>query len=75
MSDNDSKTATVKAKMNKGGMGQGKPFGGVYFLTIIGAAVYFVQNAEGFFGVVGALLKAIVWPAFVMHRVLDLLNL
>ena len=50
-------------------------FGGVYFLTVIGAAVYFVQQAHGFGEFIVALLKALVWPAFVMHRALELLNL
>lgn len=51
------------------------PLGGMYFLTIIGAAVYFVQNSEGFWGFILALLQALVWPAFVMHRALELLNI
>lgn len=59
---------TVKV-INKGG-----PFGGVYFLTIIGAAIYFVQNSEGFWGVMLALLKALVWPAFVTYEALNLLG-
>lgn len=51
------------------------PFGFVYLVTIVGAAVYFVGRADGFWGVVLALLKALVWPAFVVHRALELLNL
>lgn len=54
---------------------QGGPFGGAYFVTIIGAAVYFVQNSVGFWGVILALLKALVWPAFVVYRALELLNI
>jgi len=50
------------------------PFGGTYFLTFLGAAVYFVQHSAGFWGFVLALLKAAVWPALVMHRVLMLLK-
>lgn len=53
----------------------GAPFGGVYLITIIGAAVYFVGAASGFWSVVLGLLKAIVWPGFVVYRVLELLNL
>lgn len=56
--------------VNKGG-----PLGGAYFLTFIGAAVYFVQNSAGFWGFVLALLKACVWPAYVVHRALELLNI
>lgn len=54
---------------------QGASFGGVYLMTVIGAAVYFVGEAAGFWGVVLALLKAIVWPGFVVYRALELLNL
>ena len=50
------------------------PFGGTYFLTVIGAAVYFVQHSVGFWGFVLALLKAAVWPAIVMHQTLVLLK-
>lgn len=56
--------------INKGGS-----FGGMYFLTFIGAAVYFVQNSEGFWGFMLAILEAAVWPAFVIHRALQLLNI
>lgn len=65
------KTSNKSVKViNKGGS-----FGGVYFLTFIGAAVYFVQNSVGFWGFILAVLKACVWPAFVTHRALDLLSI
>jgi hypothetical protein len=51
------------------------PFGGIYLITVVGAAVYFVGTASGFWGVVLALLKSLVWPAFVVYRALELLNL
>jgi len=50
-------------------------FSGVYGLAFIGAAVYFIQQAEGFWGGVLGFLKAIVWPAMIMYRVLGLLGL
>lgn len=50
-------------------------FGGSYFVTIVGAAVYFVGHAGSFWlGVLG-ILKALVWPAFVVYKVLELLHL
>lgn len=64
------KDKTVKVINKSGG-----PLGGVYFLTIIGAAVYFVQASVGFWGFILALLKALVWPAFVTYEVLGLLNI
>ena len=44
------------------------PAGAVYGLGLIGAAVYFISHAIGFWmGVVG-FLKAIVWPAFLVYE-------
>lgn len=44
--------------------------GFAYFLGVVGAAVYYIQAAEGFWpGVVG-FLKALVWPAFLVYEVL-----
>lgn len=47
----------------------------VYCLGLIGAAIYYVQNAanvgEGLLG----LLKALVWPAFLVHRLLGFLGM
>lgn len=45
------------------------------FLAYIGAAVYFIgQTTGGFWVVVLALLKAAVWPAFVVYHVLRVLG-
>ncbi len=50
-------------------------FGGVYFLTIVGSAIYFIQHADGFwYGVIG-FLKALVWPLFVIYKILELLKM
>lgn len=51
------------------------PLGFIYLVTVIGAAVYFVGVANGFWSVVLALLKALVWPAFAVYRALELLSL
>jgi len=46
--------------------------GAVYGLGFLGAAIYYIQQATGFWeGVVGV-LKAIVWPAFVVYKLLGL---
>lgn len=55
--------------------GGGAPGGFIYLVTVIGAAVYFIGEADGFWAGVLGLLKAFVWPAFVVYRGLDLLNL
>lgn len=51
------------------------PLGFVFFMAWIGAAVYFVQQSEGADGFILALLKACVWPAYVVHAVLGLLRI
>jgi len=43
------------------------PAGAVYGLGFIGAAIYFISTATGFWiGVLG-FLKAIVWPVFMIY--------
>ena len=49
--------------------------GYVLFMAWVGALVYFIQNSDGFGGFVVAILQACVWPALVLHKVLELLAL
>lgn len=51
------------------------PLGWVFFTAWVGALVFFVQNSDGFGGFLLAILKSIIWPAYVIHSVLGLLNL
>ena len=44
--------------------------GAVYGLGLVGALVYYWQHAEGFWPHVGAVLQALVWPAFVVYDLL-----
>ncbi len=53
----------------------GGPTGFVLFAAWIGALVYFVQQANGFGEALVAILKSAVWPAYVLHRVMELLAL
>ena len=47
----------------------------VYGLGFIGAAIYFIQHATGFWiGVLGV-LKACVWPVFLVYKLLEFLKL
>lgn len=49
--------------------------GGAYFLGFIGAVIYYLQQSPTFWvGVVGV-LKALVWPAFLVHRLYDYLKM
>jgi hypothetical protein len=47
---------------------QSAPAGAIYGLGFIGAAVYFISNAAGFWMGVLGFLKALVWPAFLVYE-------
>lgn len=51
-------------------MKAGSSAGPFYGLGLIGAAVYYIQIADGLGEVLVALLKAIVWPAYFVYEVL-----
>jgi len=44
--------------------------GGIYGLGFIGAAIYYISTATSFWSGVLGILKAIVWPAFVVFGAL-----
>ena len=47
------------------------PWGFVFLLAYIGAAIYFISISNGsFWGVILGLLQAIVWPVYVIYHVL-----
>jgi hypothetical protein len=46
----------------------------VYGLGLIGALVYYIGHAHGFWGVIVGILKAVVWPAFVIYDLLKFLH-
>ena len=46
--------------------------GWFYFLGFIGAAIFYISNTSGFWNVILALLKAMVWPVFVVLKLLGL---
>ncbi len=43
------------------------PAGAVYGLGLIGAAIYFISHATGFWMGVLGFLKAIIWPTFIVY--------
>jgi hypothetical protein len=45
--------------------------GAVYGLGLIGALIYFLQAANGFWEVILAFLQAIVWPAYIVYKLLE----
>jgi hypothetical protein len=46
----------------------------VYGMGFIGAAIYYISSSSSFFGGLIGLLKAIVWPAFLVYDALKALN-
>lgn len=44
----------------------------IYGLGLLGAAIYYIQTSTGFWNVVLAILKALVWPVFVVIKILGL---
>jgi hypothetical protein len=46
----------------------------VYGIGLIGALVYYIQQADGFWAVVLGILKALVWPGFVVYDLLKFLG-
>jgi len=73
------KKRDVKIKTEKNcGCGIGKcckcqgAFGGIYFLGFIGSAIYYIQTATSFSAGVFGFLKALVWPAFLVYKLLGI---
>ncbi|MDF1478087.1 hypothetical protein PYV02_03215 [Leifsonia sp. H3M29-4] len=51
------------------------PWGFVFLLAYIGAAIYFISVSDGsFWAVVLGLLQAAVWPVYVVYHVLLVLG-
>ena len=51
-------------------MNNNAPAGAIYGLGLIGAAIYFISHATGFWMGVLGFLKALVWPAFLVYDLL-----
>ncbi|MBN1599166.1 MAG: hypothetical protein JW894_12805 [Bacteroidales bacterium] len=50
------------------------PAGAVYGLGLIGAAIFYISQATSFWVGVLGILKAIVWPAFLVFEALKALG-
>jgi hypothetical protein len=55
-----------------GKMGCNDPGGCIYFLGFIGTVIYYVSTATGFWGGVLGIIKALVWPVFIVMKILGL---
>ncbi|HEX9830380.1 MAG TPA: hypothetical protein VGA94_01730 [Thermodesulfobacteriota bacterium] len=64
---------TNKVIVKHGGAAGG---GMVYILGVVGAAVFYIQQAGGDVGqIVFGVLKALVWPAFLVYYALQFLQM
>jgi len=65
-------TEKIKVKCSLGKHCSG---GAVYGLGFVGAAIYYITTATGFWMGVLGVLKAIVWPGFVVFGLLKFLGM
>ncbi|PIN89316.1 hypothetical protein COU60_04150 [Candidatus Pacearchaeota archaeon CG10_big_fil_rev_8_21_14_0_10_34_76] len=67
---NKNKECSCKSKScNATGCG-----GAFYGLGFIGAAIYYISTATGFWVGVLGIIKALVWPAFLVYEILKFLG-
>jgi hypothetical protein len=67
--NNEKQTAKCKC------FSRGSHVESIYSLGVIGAAFYFLRNATTFMAVVIGLGKSAFWPAVIIYKVLELLQL
>ncbi len=58
-------------KNNKSNASAHGTSGALYFVGFVGALVYWMQAAVGFGAVVTGFLKALVWPAYIVYKLLE----
>lgn len=61
--------------MGNSGANQCGPAGAVYGLGLIGALVYYITTATSFWVGVLGVLKALVWPAFLVFAAMKFLGM
>ncbi len=49
--------------------------GGIYGMAFLGAAVYYIGHAVSFWGGVLGFFKAVFWPAFILYKVPEVLQM
>ena len=49
--------------------------GCAYFLGFLGSAIYYIMNASGFWNGVWGVIKALVWPAFLVFELFKFLGM
>ena len=59
-----------RPRVNRGGAS-----GGIYGLAFLGALFYYIQHAASFGAGVLGVLKAMVWPAVLIYKILEFLKM
>lgn len=63
------------AKKDYKSVNKGGPPAFAFVLTYIGALVYFLDKANGFWEIALAFLQAAVWPALLINKIFTLLQI
>ena len=61
-------------KTSGNGIHKSGPAGAVYGLGLIGAAVFYISHATSFWMGAFGLVKAILWPAFLVYELLTFMG-
>ncbi len=49
--------------------------GAVYGLGFVGALIYYIQHSSGLIPILWGILKAVVWPAMLVYRALEIFRM
>ena len=71
---NDNDSSLHEQKKCKGMHGSGV-FSGIYGMAFLGGVVYYIQHATSFWAGVFGIFKALIWPAVLMYKLLELLKM
>lgn len=71
---NETKESMKKSTCDFGAKCNGAA-GAVYGLGLIGAVIYYIQHAASFLDGLFGFLKALVWPAILAYKALELLQM
>jgi hypothetical protein len=71
----DGENSSTHNQEGKNAMKHNSIFGGVYGLAFVGAAIYFIQHAARFWEGVFGFFKALLWPATLMYKLLEILKM
>ncbi len=75
MPDKKSKSKGKKAKNKCGAdLAESCKGGAIYGLGFVGALVYYISTATGFWNGVWGVIKALAWPAFLIYELLRYLG-